>query len=176
MSIMKDKVLLKLLKEIDVVQKGEVVMRGGQKSDFYCNIKKAYGYPKALNRLATVVGKLLPKNTTAVAASGLGGLPIASVVSVMFKKKFIAVRNTIKDYGKKSLLDGYIPTKKDNIVIIDDVLTTGSSIKETIKALNESLPKIKLNISSAIVVVERNKVELPVPYKYVLDIDDIKNF
>ncbi len=165
--------LIKLFKKIGVIQEGEVIMRGGEKSSFYCNIKKAYGYPEVLDYLAKAVGKILPKDTTVIAASGHGGLPFATVVALKYKKKFVAVRNTPKDHGKKTLLDGYTPTGKDKIVILDDVLTTGSSIKETMKALKESLPDIKLKFSPAIVIIERNKVKLPIPYKYFFRIDEM---
>jgi len=90
---------------------------------------------------------------------------------VKFNKKFIAVRDKPKGHGKGGFIDGYIPNEKDSITIIDDVLTTGSSIKETYEILKDT----RENIKNAIVVVRRGDAELPVPYSYIFTIDEIIN-
>lgn len=163
------KEILQRFKDIGVIYKEPIKLRSGKSADFYCDIKKAYGYPDILNALADEVGTLLAEGITCVAASGYGGLPLASLVAAKFNKKFIAVRDKQKSHGKGGFTDGYIPTKKDNITIIDDVLTTGSSIKETYTILIQT----KANIKNAIVVVKRGDGEIPIPCSYLFTIDEV---
>lgn len=161
--------LIKRLKEIGVIYREPVKLRSGTVSDFYCDVKKAYGYPDILNCLVDEIGKNLPKSITCIAASGYGGLPIAAAVSIKFNKKFIAVRDAVKKHGKGGIIDGYVPTNKDSVVIIDDVLTTGNSIKTTLVGLKTT----KAKINSAIVVVKRGEAKLPIPYSYIFTINEI---
>lgn len=166
---MTKKEILERFSDIGVVHKESTKLRSGTLADFYCDIKKAYGYPDILNALAGEVGKMLPDNVTAIAGSGYGGLPLAALVAAKFNKKFIAVRDKEKSHGKGGLIGGYIPTEKDVVVIVDDVLTTGSSVKETYGILKET----RINIESVIVVVKRGDAELPIPYTYMFTVDEI---
>lgn len=161
--------LLKRLREIEVIYEEKIILRSGKPSKYYCDIKKAFGYPDILNALADEVGKKLPKSTTCIAASGYGGIPIGSVVASRFNKKFVAVRSSEKNHGKKGLIDGYVPKEKDWVVIVDDVLTTGSSLKETLTVLK----KLNTQIRSAIVIVERGHPKLPIPYSHVFTVEEI---
>ena len=161
--------LIKRLRDIGVVYKEKVTLRSGETSDFYCDIKKAFGYPDILNALADEVKKILPKSVTCIAASGYGGLPLAAAVASKFNLKFVAVRSTPKNHGKGGLIDGYIPNKADTVVIVDDVLTSGSSIKETLAALKS----IGVKVHSAAIVIRRSSPALTIPYTYVFMIDEI---
>ena len=79
------------------------------------------------------------------------------------------MRERLKEHGRQSLFDGYVPTKTDCVLIVDDVLTTGSSVKETISALKTT----SATIAGAVVLVKRGEVELPVPFTYILHIDEL---
>lgn len=167
---MTKKVILQRFKDIGVIYKEPTKLRSGVTANFYCDIKKAYGYPDILNALADEVGKLLAVEITCVAASGYGGLPLASLVAAKFNKKFIAVRDKQKSHGKGGFTDGYIPTENDDITIIDDVLTTGGSIKETYATL---VRETKANTKNAIVVVKRGDAELPISCSYLFTVDEV---
>ncbi len=166
---MSKKEIIKRLHDIGVIYEEPVTLRSGVNSGFYCDIKKAFGYPDLLNALADEIGKQLHESVTCIAGSGYGGLPIATLVASRFGKKFIAVRDTPKKHGKGGLIDGYIPNEKDVMVIVDDVLTTGGSIKATLATLAMTKGKIK----NAIVLVKRGEAELTIPYLYIFTIDEI---
>lgn len=105
--------IIKRFKEIGVIYREPVKLRSGSTSTFYCDVKKAFGYPDILIALAEEVGKKLPNSITCVAASGYGGLPLAALVSSRFGKKLVAVRDIPKRHGKGGVIDGYVPTNKD---------------------------------------------------------------
>jgi orotate phosphoribosyltransferase len=64
------------------------------------------------------------------------------------------VRDKVKKHGIQKMIDGYIPIKKDKIVIIDDVFTTGTCISNIVKILN----KTKARIIAGYVVVSRGSI------------------
>ncbi|MEN9604581.1 MAG: hypothetical protein RJB39_266 [Candidatus Parcubacteria bacterium] len=161
--------LINRLKEIGVIYKAQVTLRSGQTSEFYCDMKKAWGHPDILNGLADEVGKRLPEGTTCVAASGYGGLPLGAVVASRFNLKFTEVRNTPKEHGKAQQIDGYIPGDHDLVVIVDDVLTTGHSIQGTIIPLQE----MGIRPHSAVIVIKRENPEIGIPYAYVFEVAEI---
>ncbi|MEK7581917.1 MAG: phosphoribosyltransferase family protein [Patescibacteria group bacterium] len=166
---MSKKEILKRLHQIGVINKEPVKLRSGQISEFYCDIKKAYGYSDILNAIADEVGKELNNTVTCVAASGYGGLPLAAVVASRHDKNLIAIRNIEKKHGKGGYVDGYSPTKNDIVAIVDDVLTTGSSIRETFSILSKTGAKI----NSAIVVVKRGEGKIPIPCRHIFSIEEI---
>ena len=152
--------LIKYLKSKNVLKFGEFTLRSGIKTHYYCDIKEALGDPELLDLFTKGLIKLVPKNTTCIAGSGYGGITLASLVSYKLKLPLVLVRDKIKNHGTKKLIDGYVPTAKDRVCIVDDVFTTGSSIRET----KEKLMKTKAKITKAIVVLNRsNKKEVLSP-------------
>ena len=167
---MKKKALIKRLHEIGVIVNKPVLLRSSITADFYCDIKKAYGYSDVLNAFVDEIGKKIDDSITAITGSGYGGLPLAAVLSLRFNKHFVAVRDNIKKHGRKERFDGYTPTPRDRVLIVDDVLTAGSSVCETIAALK----KTGATIAEVIVLVKRGEAELPVPTSYILHIDELR--
>lgn len=61
-------------------------------------------------------------------------------------------RKETKSYGTKKLIEGVF-SSGDNCVIIEDVITSGSSILETVDALK----KEHLNVTEAYVIIDREQ-------------------
>jgi orotate phosphoribosyltransferase len=169
---MERKDLVERLKDVGVIEKRKVILRSGEKSDFYCDIKKVYGYPEIINALGDEIASRIKnkEGITCIASSGLGGIPIATLVSQKTKLPLVLVRDFKKSHGKQEMIAGFLPTKKDNILIIDDVFTTGSSIMETSKVLEE---ETHAQINSVFVVVKRGNVEITIPLEYIFNIDEL---
>ncbi|MDP3953872.1 MAG: phosphoribosyltransferase family protein [bacterium] len=167
------KQIIKKMLEAGVIYKGPIKLSSKKRAGFYCDVKRVFGYPELLNALADEVGKLLTKKITCVAGSGYGGLPLASVVASRHGLNFIAVREKPKKHGKGGFVDGYVPNKKDKIVIVDDVITTGQSIEKVYVNLKKSGLISVVNILCAVVIVRREKAKLQIPYKYIFDIREI---
>lgn len=161
--------LIRRLGEIGVMSNRPVMLRSGVTSEFYCDIKKAYGYSDILNAFVEEIGKEITPDITCITGSGYGGLPLAAVLSLRYDRHFVAAREMVKGHGRPEHLDGYLPTTDDRVLIVDDVLTTGSSIRATISALKET----EAMIVKAVVLVKRGDGELPIPFSYILDIDEL---
>jgi orotate phosphoribosyltransferase len=144
--------LIKYLKKKNILKFGEFTLRSGVKTHYYCDIKEALGDPKLLHLFTKGLIKLVPKNATCIAGSGYGGTTLASLVAYKLKLPLILVRDKIKNHGTKKTIDGYVPTSKDKVCIVDDVFTTGSSIGETKEKLLETGAKF----TKAVVVINRS--------------------
>lgn len=79
-------------------------------------------------------------------------LPIATLLSVKMKQPMLIRRKEAKSYGTKKLIEGKFQTD-ENCLIIEDVVTTGSSVIET----SIDLRSEGLVIESVIVVVDREQ-------------------
>ena len=161
--------LIKLLLKQNILKYGDFTLRSGIKSNYYCDIKEALGHPKILNLIRNELVKRVPKNSTCIAGSGYGGITLASLVAHTLKLPLVLVRDKVKDHGTKKLIDGYIPTNKDVVCIIDDVYTTGSSITDTI----EKLSPLKVRLAKPVVVLNRSKDREVI--SIITDKDLIKN-
>lgn len=166
----RDQILTRLT-EINIIYREPVKKFWVTKDSFYCNIKKACGYPDILNALADLIGDKLKEEENCIAVSGYGGLPLGSVVASRFNRKLSTIRKTEKKSGPRGLIDGYIPTENDVVIILDDVLATGDSIQPVIKSLQAT----KAKLSRTVVVVELEKVKLPIPHEFLFSRDEILN-
>jgi orotate phosphoribosyltransferase len=164
------KTLVEKLKSANVIQRGRVKLRSGKTSSFYIDIKKAYGNPELMNQIADELWAKIDKQATCLAAAGYGGIPLAAVISSKYDIPVALVRDKVKTHGIESIINGYVPTAKDKVAIVDDVLTTGSSLKDTI----ENLKATEATIIGCYVVAKRGEATLPAPVEHLVDSESIK--
>lgn len=161
--------LIKRLKELGVVRMEKVKLKNDGASDFYIDIKKAYGDQEAMRLMSQIIGEKLDKNITCIAAGGYGGLPLATAVAVKNNLKLTLIREKPKTHGRNVWIDGYIPTKKDSVAVVDDVFTTGGSLRQIIKVLG----KIKVKIKGCSVVIKRANRKVGFSLDYILESRDL---
>ena len=158
------------LRAEEVVSYQPVTLRGGEESTFYADIKKAYGSPELLAAMAGVVLGNLDPRTTCIAASGYGGVPLGTVVSQQSRLPLVLVRDEEKAHGRGGLVDGYVPSGSDRVSIVDDVFTSGSSLRRT----EANLAGTEAEILGCHVVVARSDTsKFKLPVSYLLSIDDL---
>ena len=161
--------LIEKLNQLDIIYREPVKLKHAGASNFYVDVKKAYGCPETLNFICDSLWKLIYKKTTCIAAAGYGGIPLATLLSSKYNLKLTLVRDKPKEYGKSGWIDGYIPTKKDKVSIIDDVFTTGESLKKIIEVIKPTEAKIL----GCYVVVKRGNEQLETPLSYLLVLEDL---
>ncbi len=106
-------------------------------------------------------------------ARGMAAYLLATAISVEYGIPMVLVRDTEKGHGLGGVIDGYAPKGTDFVSIVDDVFTTGSSLKQTINNLgNHNQTKVL----GCHVVVKRGDGELSVPLTYLVDSNDLDDF
>jgi orotate phosphoribosyltransferase len=130
----------------------------GRMSNYYFNCKALTLYPEGMFLIGNIIFDLIKD----LDVKGIGGLtlgadPIAYAVAYTsyLKEKPIeafVVRKTPKSHGTMQWVEGNV-TKKDNVVIVDDVITTG---KSTIEAINRS-KEAGLQIVKVIALIDRQE-------------------
>lgn len=161
--------LIEKLKQLPVVERGTVELKNAGISDYYINIKKAYGDPELMFLLCKNLWEKIPKEVTCVAGSGHGGIPLATRMSGLYARKLALVRDGAKEHGLNQMIDGYVPSSKDKIAIVDDVFSTGGSLRKII----ETLTPTGAEILGSYVIVKRGEGQLSVPWQYLMTAEEL---
>ena len=161
--------LIRVLRELGVVYREPVVGVSGKLLEYYVDVKKAYGNPRALRLISKCLWEIIDKNATCIAAMGYGGISPASVISAQQGLHLALIRDTPKQHGKGGFIDGYVPTFEDKVAIIDDVFTTGGSLRKILSAIEPT----KAQVLGCCVVVKRGDGELGVPLRWLLKVEEL---
>ena len=168
--------LLSKLMALDIVVPGEVKLSHAGSSDFYIDVKKALGYPEISDLIRDELWGKMQRKPTCIAASGYGGIVLATKITDKYRTtnnqriKLTLVRDNPKKHGLNKLVEGYVPTKDDVVAIVDDVLTTGRSIKN----VRETLAETGAKITGAYVVVKRGEAQMSLPAFYLFNAWELK--
>jgi uridine monophosphate synthetase len=129
---------------------GNWKLKNGDISKYYFDIKNIISTPKLLIKVGDELYKKLG-DFDIICGVPYGGLPIATYISTKYNKPLIYVRDKVKEYGTGKLIEGEYK-KTDRCVILDDVVTSGGSMEETIKILQD-----KVTIVQAAVILDRQQ-------------------
>ncbi|MDD2438909.1 MAG: orotate phosphoribosyltransferase [Methanosarcinaceae archaeon] len=129
------KELIEALKACGAVRYGNFTLASGKKSKYYIDIKKASTDPKTLKLIAEQAAFRI-KDTEAgmVAGVELGGVPLATAVSLETGLPLLLVRKAVKAYGTKGRFVGELKPEL-KIILLEDVTTSGGSVKEAVEAV-----------------------------------------
>jgi uridine monophosphate synthetase len=136
-----------------IVEKGEFTLKSGEKSDTYVDLRKLISYPNILKSVCREIEKKINnKDFDSIMGVPTGGYSFAQTCSLSTHKPCLFLRKEAKEHGKKKLIEG-IWKKGDKIILIEDVITTGGSLIETI----ELVEGLGLVIEKIIVVLKRKE-------------------
>ena len=150
----------KLLEETGALLDGHFLLTSGLHSDKYIEKMRIMENPELMEPFFNKMRDLSPETDWFVGPT-LGGAIIAFELARMTGKKSAFAERT--ETGRE-LKRGFTIQHTDKIVIVDDILTTGSSIKETIKAIDKG------KIIDIVVMIDRSttNIEFDMPIKAVL--------
>lgn len=127
--------VLELLEETEGVLHGHFCLTSGLHSDIYFQCAKLYQYPDIVEKIAKKLAETLKEvEFDTIVAPAIGALIIGYETAKQSGKRNLFVER--KD-GVMQLRRGYQLSKGEKIVIIEDVITTAKTIKETIEATKE---------------------------------------
>ncbi|MDX2256915.1 MAG: orotate phosphoribosyltransferase [Pseudanabaenaceae cyanobacterium bins.39] len=122
---------------------GDFTLSSGQKSTYYINGKLVSLHPFGALWLGQVLLSMLPDETGAVGGLTLGADPIVSAVSVVsaYENKPIPaliVRKQPKGHGTAAWIEGPELEPNTNVVVLEDVVTTGQSALFAVEKLRNA--------------------------------------
>ena len=132
--------VLEILEKTNGLLKGHFCLTSGLHSDEYFQCAKLYQYPEYTEKIGQMLAeKLKDIEFDTIIAPAVGAVIIGYETAKQSGKRNLFVER--KD-GIMQLRRGYKLSKGERVVIIEDVITTARTIKETIEAIKEFEPKI----------------------------------
>ncbi|NLT52343.1 MAG: orotate phosphoribosyltransferase [Ignavibacteria bacterium] len=131
---------------------GEFLLRSGKISNEYFDKYLFESDPVLLEEIANHMVKLVPDGCQIFAGLEMGGIPIATALSFKTKTPSVFVRKKAKTYGTCKLAEGTVFSGK-NVCVIEDVVTTGGQIIESV----EELRKLGAKINEVMCVIVREE-------------------
>lgn len=116
---------------------GEFRLRSGQISSTYFDKYRFEADPLLLRRVAAEMIPLLPEGSEILAGLELGGVPIATAISLATGLPAAFVRKQAKDYGTCLAVEGGDVAGK-RVVLIEDVITTGGAVADAARLVEDA--------------------------------------
>jgi len=132
---------------------GDFVLSSGKRSKYYLDKWRFETDPKLLREIARALADLLPfPQPHRIAGVELGGVPLATALSLETNIPSIIVRRQAKEYGTARDVEG-VWESGERVVLVEDVLTTASQAIAAAKRLVEH----GLDVVRVIYVIDREE-------------------
>jgi orotate phosphoribosyltransferase len=131
----KDK-LIQSLKDCGAIKFGRFVLTSGAISDYYIDIKKASTEPKTLRLIAQEMSAYT-KGYDMLAGMELGAVPLVVALALETDIPYVIIRKEKREHGTGKQIEGG-DVKGKNVLIVEDVTTSGGSVVKTIQILREN--------------------------------------
>ena len=171
------KQLLKKLIDIGCIKKGNFTLKSGINSSYYIDLRILISYPHLVKCICSLIYNLIDKNNLNSKICGLpyAGIPYACCLSTHYDLEMLMLRKEQKAYGTKKMVEGLFEIN-DDLIIIDDILTSGTSIKESLNFLQD------FNVKQIIVIFDRDQggsqelTEMGYKIKSLFNIKEIEEY
>ena len=142
---------------VNAIKITNVVLKTGYTSPIYIDLRVIVSYPQLLNKIAqeiwsTCLNKGSNPTCDVICGVPYTALPIATCISLKRNIPMVVRRKEAKSYGTKKIIEGVFK-EGDKVILIEDVLTSGTSVLETANALMQC----GLKVTDAVVLIDRNQ-------------------
>ncbi len=153
---------IQFLQSAGVLKFGDFTAKSGRKIPYFINageIKTGDNIAKLGEFYAKAYFEKIGNKKTVLYGPAYKGIPIAVSVSVALSKEGLNVpfffnRKEAKDHGEGGVFVGYKPTAGEEVVIVEDVITAGTAIRESMETMS-SLEGVK--VVATFVMVDRKE-------------------
>jgi orotate phosphoribosyltransferase len=129
---------------------GHFRLRSGAESDEYFDKYRFESDPRLLAAVADGLAGLIPSTIDALAGLELGGVPIATALSLRTGLPVVFVRKQAKDYGTRRIAEGSEVIGR-RLLIVEDVVTSGGQVV----ASCEELRRLGAIVDHVVCVIDR---------------------
>ena len=135
---------IQFLEKAGVLKFGDFTAKSGRKIPYFINagmIKTGDDIAKLGEFYAKAYFDKLGKRPSVLYGPAYKGISLAVSAAVALSKNDLNVpfffnRKEVKDHGEGGVFVGYVPTAGEEIVIIEDVITAGTAIRESMEILS----------------------------------------
>ena len=131
---------------------GQFTLRSGKTSSFYWDKYRFESDPVLLSAVVDELQRLLPSSFDRLAGLELGGIPLATGLSLKTGKPCLYVRKTAKTYGTCNLVEGGFQAGQ-TAVVVEDVITIAGQVCASVKQMRE----LGLIVEHVVCVIDRQQ-------------------
>lgn len=158
------KEFIEFMMSADVLRFGEFKTKSGRLSPYFVNTGN-YRTGKQIDTLGKFYAQCIKEacgdDFTAMFGPAYKGIPLATAAAGALAreygidKPYFFNRKEAKDHGEGGSLVGYQPEDGDKIIIIEDVITAGTAVRETVPVLMNAA---KVTVNDMFISVNRCEV------------------
>ena len=153
---------IEFLQSAGVLKFGDFTAKSGRKIPYFINagmIKTGDEIAKLGEFYAKAYFEKFGKKKTVLYGPAYKGISIAVSAAVALSKNGLDVpfffnRKEVKDHGEGGVFVGYVPQAGEEVVIVEDVITAGTAIRESMAILS-GLENVK--VAATFVMVDRKE-------------------
>ena len=139
----------------NIIRFGNFTLASGKNSSYYVDLRLIPSYPHQFRKMIKnlqnlIVEKIGLDDFNCLASVPTGGLVVTSALAIEIVKPLIYVRSKPKEHGTTKSIEGKISAGM-KVVMVDDVMTTGTSVLNGINQLKEA----GLLVSDLYVIINR---------------------
>ncbi len=139
--------------KLGIIKFGRFTLKSGIESPFYVDLRPLASDSKILKNLANYLLDMLPlDNFDLICGVPYAALPMATAMSLESYIPLIIKRKEAKEYGTKKMIEG-IYQKGQNCLLVEDVITSGKSLIETIAEIEQE----DIKVADIVVVLDREQ-------------------
>jgi orotate phosphoribosyltransferase len=158
---------LDILKKTNALLEGHFILSSGLHSSRYIQCAKLLSYTHLAKKICISLAKKIKKKfkkIDLILAPAMGGVIIGYEMGRILKKETIFCERI---NGKFTLRRGFKIRKNDNVLVIEDVITTGKSSMECVKLIKQNKAKL---VGFASIIDRSTKRSLKIKSKIISEI------
>ena len=133
--------LMELIRQTGTLQQGHFVLSSGRHSDEYWEKFRLLEWPRVTEQLCRqITSRYKQSGIEAVIGPTTGGALLAQEVARQLDTRCLLAEPAPD--GGRELRRGFVLHTSERVLIVDDVLTTGLSLRETLSAIEQFQPEI----------------------------------
>jgi uridine monophosphate synthetase len=156
-------VIFSKLIHLGMIKTGSFTLKNGTQSNVYMDMRQLVNYPHVFAYLTKLLYLEYPQLLAILSHPNsklipipLGGLPLGFNLAYDKKIPLLMIRDKAKDHGTKKLIEGVIEPS-DQYILIEDVITSGSSIIQTLDNISNHVTTTQM--SAIICICNRGGLE-----------------
>ena len=134
--------VMKKFEDAGAIQKGHFKLTSGVHSDTYIQCAQIMQHPEFMHNLCSELGKKFRgDDIDVIVGPAIGGIIMAHVMARVLGPWVRAIF-TERENGKMTLRRSFEIIQREKVLVVEDVTTTGSSVREVIDIVNSRQGKV----------------------------------